>query len=164
MKEIPLTQGHTAIVDDEDFEIWGHIKWCAVVRPKSRTVYAVRYVRPDDEGTRSRLLHRVILNAPRGVEVDHIDGNGLNNCKSNLRLDYTRQNNQNRAKQVNNKSGYIGVSWSKSASKWQAFVKLDGKNRYVGVYEEATDAAKARDAEARRLHGEYARLNFPEGD
>lgn len=108
------------------------------------------------------LLHRFLLQPEDGMSVDHIDGNGLNNQRSNLRLATHGQNMMNRRKHVNNTSGYTGVCWDKGAEKWRATLSYRGKTLHIGRFQEPADAALARDKLARELHGEFAQLNFPE--
>ncbi len=103
-KEIPLTQGLVAIVDDADYEYLSQFKWCA--RKAGNTYYAVR-----QENKRFICMHIQIIGRRPGLEIDHIDGNGLNNRRSNLRFVTLRQNQQNRL--YRRYSKYHGVSWDK---------------------------------------------------
>jgi hypothetical protein len=160
MKEIPLTGGYTAIVDDEDFERVSQFKWFA--EDHRHTMYAKRNVRREDGGWTSERLHRFILGPPDGIAVDHIDRNGLNNRRENLRIATASENQHNRGKAVNNTSGYIGVSWHKKSGKWQAMIKVNGGAKHLGLFACPVAAAKARDKAAIELHGEFASLNFPD--
>ena len=111
-------------------------------------------------------LHRVMLDAPKGMVVDHINRNGLDNRRSNLRLCTHKENMQNRRANSKNSTGYKGVRLTKSGKKYIARVcqKLDGKTveHYLGTYDTPEEAARAYDAKAIELFGEYASLNFPE--
>lgn len=89
------------------------------------------------------LLHRVIMNAPVGLEVDHIDLDKLNNVRSNLRITTHAQNNQNRPLNANNTSGYRGVTFDKKTGRWAAYAMLDGKRKHVGYFDEPDEAAEA---------------------
>lgn len=107
-------------------------------------------------------LHRFILGEP-DQQVDHIDGNRANCCRSNLRLATPAQNASNRGPSRNNKSGYKGVcQWTRRPGKWMAQVGFQGSRVYLGEFDTPEEAARAHDAKARELHGEFARLNFPD--
>lgn len=156
-KEIQLTQGKVALVDDEDFEWLNQWKWHA--HERHNIFYAVCSSRID--GKVSKKMHRQILNPGNDLQVDHIDGNGLNNQRINLRLCSHAQNIYNRGKLKSNTSGYIGVSWNKAKKKWSARTERNGKVFFLGYYENADDAAKAYDRHAKEFRGEFARTNFP---
>lgn len=104
-------------------------------------------------------MHHLIVDVPKGMVVDHINGNKLDNRKSNLRICNQRQNTWNKRKRSNNKSGYTGVSWNKAASKWSAEVRKDGEKHYLGLYVSKHAAAKAYNRKAKELFGEFTRLN-----
>lgn len=153
MKEIPLTQGKIALVDDADYEYLTQWKWCAAVMSKG-LVYAKR----TNKGIQ---MHRIIMNASSGIEVDHIDRNGLNNVKTNLRICSHRQNMYNQSIKSNKKaSQYKGVHWNLRARKWYAMIRIEGKNKNLGYFFDELDAALVYDAAARIHHGEFARTNF----
>lgn len=145
------------MVDDEDFENLNQWKWYAF--PDKKTMYARRNTRTKPK--RGSRMHREILAAPIGVGIDHEDGNGLNNQRSNLRLATDGENNRNRGIQSNNTSGYIGVYWCKGAGKWFATIKICGKRHFIICSDDIIEAAKARDTAAIKYHGEFAKLNFP---
>lgn len=112
-------------------------------------------------------LHRLIAihfipNPDNLPYVDHIDGNRLNNSIENLRWCTMSQNNMNKGATPGSSSSYKGVSWTKDKNKWKAFTKLNGKMIHLGYHECEEDAARAYDAKARELHGEFVRLNFPD--
>lgn len=157
MKEIKLTRGMVALVDDEDFLALTVYKWCAFKDRK--TFYAVRYEHSQGKQTKV-YMHRVIMSAPIGMFVDHKDHDGLNNQKSNLRLCNHSQNGRNRQVSRNNTSGFKGVCWNKQAEKWMAYIKDNGISRTLGNFDSREEAAKAYDMAARKLFGEFAKLNF----
>lgn len=154
-KELILSQGKVALVDDEDFDWLNQWKWCVMRRKK--TFYVVRSARSH---SKMAYLHRVILNAPKGMEVDHINGDGLDNRRSNLRLATRAENGRNRHMQVNNKSGYKGVSWYKQYGRWRTTIKVSGKTLNLGYFDLPEIAALAYDEAARGYFGEFAKTNF----
>lgn len=163
MKKIPITQGKFALVDDADYEWLNQWKWC-VVFDSNKKWYAVRaeYVGPLGKKTRKTVrMHRLIMGEPKGLQVDHKDmEDTLNNQRSNLRVATKGQNMRNRGKQVNNKSGFKGVSWSKQNKKWYAWIGFNGKTLPIGHYDDIKEAAKAYNQKALELHGDFARLNI----
>jgi hypothetical protein len=158
MKQIPLTQGKFALVDDEDFEYLNQYKWCAVTKKRKDgnegTFYAITH-----PGIR---MHRLIMNAPKELEVDHIDGDGLNNQKHNLRNCTRLQNVLNQKIQQTNKktSKYRGVLWNGKRN-WRVQIQYKSKVYYLGYFVCEEEAARCWDKKAEELFGEFARLNFP---
>ncbi len=125
MREIPLSQGKIAFVDDEDYEYLSQFRWYA--NNIQGLTYARRTVR------RAPFMHHMILSTiPKGKVTDHIDGNGLNNQRSNLRIVTMRENTQNL--HIKKSSKYPGVTWHKATQKWMAQAYLNGKHAYLGVY------------------------------
>ena len=160
MKEIKLTQGKVAIVDDEDFEYLDQWKWYAKKNPRSDTYYAARSISFYVDGKRkqgTKYMHKEILDAPRGMEVDHENHNGLDNQKSNIRICTQSQNQRNRLKYKNNTRGYKGVSSLRKYIVAQIFV--DGKNKWLGYFKTPELAAKAYNKAAIKYFGEFAQLN-----
>lgn len=160
MKEVPLTQGKITLVDDEDYPRIIMHKWCAV---KDRnTWYAVRGMRGRGRNKNKLIqLHRFLLNAKLGEECDHINGDGLDNHKSNLRIVTTQQNQWNQRKRLNTSSKYKGVHKRSDCNKWQARIRINnGKQISLGFFDKEEDAAKAYDVKAIELFGEYAKTNF----
>ena len=155
MKNIPLSAKAFAVVDDEDYPILSIHKW--QVQKEKTTSYAVRSKQLNGV-TKKIYMHREIIGTPPGMETDHIDGDGLNNQRANLRVVTKRQNRMNRGNRK--RHGYVGVS--KQGCKYRARLKYDYKDFNIGIFDSEVDAAKARDKFAREIFGEYARLNFPE--
>lgn len=155
-RTIPLTKGYEAIVDFEDFEWLNNYDWGILTPYKGQyTTYAMKKSQAESKG-KSRLMHRIILNAPRNMCVDHINGNGLDNRESNLRLCSHRENLCNSKKQKNGiTSVYKGVSWDKSRNKWTAHI-----NKYnLGRFNSEIEAALFYNEAALKYHGKFAKLN-----
>lgn len=149
MKKIKLTQGKYALVDDLDFRFLNQWKWHYL-----NIGYAAR--RDYSNNGTYLLMHRVILNTPKGLETDHKNGNKLDNRRLNIRICTKSENSFNKNKQNNNTSGFKGVFWRKDRSKWK--VKIGKIN--VGLFSDKVMAAKAYDKKAKELFGEFVRLNF----
>jgi hypothetical protein len=150
-----------AVVDEADYERVMTHKWHAAC--SLRVTYAAASVRIN--GRRTTIsLHRFILDVldDASVEVDHIDTDGLNNRRSNLRLASRAENSRNRRSRRGTSSRYKGVSWNKNAKAWVANIARDGRMMYLGYFSSEIEAARAYDYEAVVLHGDFARLNFPE--
>jgi hypothetical protein len=154
MKEIPLTQGKVALVDDGDYGLVIQHKWYAA--ELKRHWYAVR----SGQNHRMIFLHREIMNASAGVQVDHINGNGLDCRRENLRLCTPAENNRNSSKPRSNTSGYKGVTWHKRGAKWQAAISWNRKSIHLGLFSDPETAARAYDEAARKYHGAFAKTNF----
>lgn len=161
MKEIELAikwkkgvknKGLFVLVDDDIFDKFKKWNW------NLGEGYAQHRL-SKKEGFKLVKMHRLIMNAPKGVEVDHIDGNRLNNQKQNLRFASHGQNNQNRPKmhKSTNTSKYKGVGWMKSHQLWRARIK----HYHLGLFKTETEAAKAYDIKAKELFREFSHLNFP---
>lgn len=153
MKEIALTRGYVALVDDDQYERIAACKWYAAVQPNY--VYAARC-----SNKRIVWMHRVILDARLGENVDHVDGDGLNNQRSNLRLATRSQNQQNQRKKSPASSRFKGVSWNKGNRKWESNIQHHHVRSHLGSFTSEVDAAKAYDSMAYRLFGEFAKLNL----
>ncbi len=162
-KVLILTQKMYAIVDEDDYNnLIIHNWFCYKNR---NTIYAARNI-PRPNGTQYiQPLHREVMGLLEGdgFIVDHINRNGLDNRKTNLRIVSCSLNNHNRKLQRNNTSGYYGVSWHKESQKWCASISLHNKAIWVGLFPDAKSAAIARDIEALKLYGASATLNFSGG-
>lgn len=157
MKVVPLSQGLVALVDDSVFASVNLHKWHADRREK--TIYA-----------RARIagslvyLHRWLVNAPDSAKVNHWDGNGLHNWFDNLRVCTNAQNvrYQILPRQGKRTSRFKGVSWYRRDQCWRAYIVLDACQKHLGYFDDEVEAAKAYDAAAQKLFGDFAALNFPD--
>lgn len=153
-KQIPLSQGLFATVDDDMYEYLSQWKWYAI---KARTTfYAVRNIGHSPFQKRV-WMHRVIMNTPNEMDTDHWDGNGLNNQRDNLRVCTNTQNQANKNKQTNNTSGHKGVFWN--LGKWHAKIGVNGQVVHLGTFSNIEDASRAYDEAAQKYFGEFARIN-----
>lgn len=157
MKKIKLNNGRVALVDDEDFDALTNIKW--VVTPKGGTAYARGYVRVRGVGVIAVLMHRYILDPPGKYVVDHINGDGLDNRRENLRACTHTENLQNMRK-LGGSSSYRGVHWDSRRERWVASIRVSGKKTSIGAFEDEVQAAKAYDEVCRKTRGQFARCNF----
>ena len=162
MRQIPLTRNLVALVDDEDFERLSQFTWYAKPSGKRGNYYAYRSV-GCYENYRKIIMHREILPPPQGYFIDHINGNGLDNQKANLRVCTMSENMHNRVKNKNNKSGYKGVCAVKGLRdrQWITQIVVGGKKIRVGYYNDLLEAAHAYDEAAYKYFGEFANVNFP---
>lgn len=161
VREIQLTQGQIAIVDDEDYDALNAFKWYAWWSKYTETFYAVRNT-PLGGGKWGRLhMHRFVTSAPEDMHVDHINKNTLDNSKENLRVCPASENQRNRGKQQNNTSGFKGVYFHKACNKWCARIGIENKKLHLGLFTDILEAARAYDKAALELHGAFARTNFP---
>lgn len=158
MKEIQLSQGKVALVDDEDFERLSKMRWHAQVIGNSW--YAKRHFwsKPDKKYL-TWYMHRIVMNAPDSMVVDHKDHNTLNNQKVNLRVCTKAQNNINTSKRPNTSSKFKGVCYFKSRDKYIAYIEHASKRTYLGYHKTEEDAAKAYNKKAIEIHGQFAQLN-----
>lgn len=131
-------------------------KWRKQVHKRAKKVYVVAYC-----GGTLVYLHRLITGALPGQVVDHIDGDGLNNTDSNLRVVTPGQNRANSKRDRDNRSGYKGVTWAICSKCWMAQIKARGVTYYLGLFHDKKRAAFAHDRAALALHGQHAGLNFP---
>lgn len=159
---IALTQDRWTLVDDRDYTFlisFGTWSFNPVkMKRDPKAGYAV--TGKSAGGKRNIYMHKLLTGYE---EVDHKDGNKLNNRRGNLRDCTHSQNQSNRPLPCSNRSGFRGVSWFRRDSCWRAFIKVNGKQKHLGYFQDRVLAAKKYDQAARKLFGEFARLNFPEG-
>lgn len=156
---IPLSgkagQGDVALVDAADRDLVAAYKWNLL--RSFQCLYAVTYV-----GRKRVLMHRLVMDAKKGQIVDHINFNGLDNRRANLRLCTPAENAMHSRKRRNSVSRYIGVTWHTASKSWAVSIKHSGKSFRQPGFATEVEAAVFRDSLARKLHGEFASLNFPE--
>jgi hypothetical protein len=159
-RRIYLGEGEWTIVDPADYYRFGNFKW-GIDGQKTR-FYAVRNVKNGDKKVKKVRLHREIMQAPVGVLVDHRNRETLDNRRANLRFATQSQNMQNRRKRKNTTSRYIGVCLDKQRGQWEVRIIHRGKRIWIGRFHTEIEAARVHDEAAKKYHGEFARLNFPE--
>lgn len=150
MKTIPLTQNKIALVSDEDFEELSKYKW------HLHTTKFGDYARTSNP---KRYMHTFLMNPGHGYEVDHQDGDGLNNQRSNMRICTSSQNKANQKVRSDNVSGFKGVSWDKSREKWLAQTHYKGKYKYIGRFANKLEAVNAYNTTVIELFGDFAKVN-----
>lgn len=173
MKKINLTQGKVALVDDEDFDWLNKYKWYA--NESGNTYYAMRVITIQSQNKnknikrkRKRILmhvetlkHKLERELKPHKETDHINNNGLDNRKCNLREVNSSQNKMNRKKQNKKTSSiYKGIYWYKNKKKWHVRIMLNRKSICLGYFDDEKEAAITYDKAALKYFGEFARLNF----
>ena len=149
---IPLTKGKYALVDEEDYERVNQYNWFVHINQYASTRLESKQI----------LLHRFIMDAKKGEFVDHINFNGLDNRKINLRICSKAENQTHQRPSKNKfKTAFKGVYWIKSKNKWRVEVSKMGIRYYMGYYYDEIEAARAYDKKAKELFSEFAYLNFP---
>lgn len=158
MKEIPLTKGYVALVDDDDYAYLSKFKWYW------STGYAVRDVwYPERKYKAKILMHREILRFPKQYLIDHINMNGTDNRKENLRLASKAENQRHQKVRSHNKTGYKGVSVDyrrkEGSKRYRSRINVDGVKYELGLFRTPEEAAVAYNEAAKKYHGEFAHLN-----
>jgi len=155
VKEIkPLNSDKLMKVDDEDYEELSKHKWWF-----NNKGYPHTYIYVDNKRT-SIFMHQILIKPPKGLQIDHIDRDKLNNQRDNLRIATQSQNNMNRIKQKNTSSKYKGVSWHKEHKKWRAYITFKDKYIHLGYFTNEDDAGRAYNKRAKELFNKYANLNI----
>jgi len=156
---VPLTKGYEAVIDSEDVAAVAGYRWMS--RECPRTVYAYRSGEMDGKRV-SIMMHRVLMGEPVGLQVDHKDGDGLNNRKredsGNLRVATRQQNQHNKRNARNNTSGFKGVTFRKDRNRWQARIYLADECKHLGYFHTPEEAASAYAKASADLHGEFGRV------
>ncbi len=151
---VPLTKGYEAVIDAVDVPLVAGFNWCA--NKDKHVVYAIR---TDLSGVKRRgtSIHRTILGEPAGMCVDHIDRDGLNNRRANLRVATPEQNRHNSKMLCTNTSGLKGVHWRDDQKKWRAQITVAGKKKNLGYFPTKEEAHAAYCKASQELHGEFGR-------
>ena len=155
MKTVPLVNSDLcAIVDDADYQLVRKYNWYLL--KGNTTNYA-------KTGSHT-YMHRVISGAPRGMDTDHWNHDGLDNRRQNLRICTKSENHRNKNRHRDSRSPYLGVSKRKNANRWESAIMVNRKRLYLGLYKTAEEAARARDAATLKYYGDRSPLNFPSPD
>lgn len=152
---IRCSSGKYALIDPEDYEYLSKFNW------NDYTGYPRTFRRRKSENNKliGTSMHALILKAPKGLAIDHINGNTLDNRKKNLRIVTSQQNGCNRKLGSNNTTGYKGVTYHKRDRLYQSSIKIKGKRQYLGWFKTAEEAANAYNKASKILHGEFGRIN-----
>ena len=164
--EIKLTKGKVAFIDDSDFHLVSTVKSWQAHRHSHRYTWYARGVLPRrvDPSQKYVLMHRLIIGDRLGIQVDHVNGDGLDNRRGNLRFATPQQNAANqRTMRSDNTSGFKGVTLHKQKGKWQAQLSVMGKNVFLGLFNDPRDAALAYNEAAKNAFGEFAAVNTMPG-
>lgn len=157
---IPLSQGKVAIVDAADYEALSQFKWHA--RGEELTFYAARNLLLPNGKRGIVLMHRAIMNPAPERFIDHVNHDGLDNRRANLRDCSKGENQRNTTSRRGSSSQFLGVGWDANNSKWRAKIEINGRQFHLGRYADETEAARAYDAAAVKYHGQFANPNFPQ--
>lgn len=159
---IRMTQPKYAKVDPSDYERLRKFEW--LVKKGKNSFYAQRRVPTGKRGKEKLVyMHQMVTKVPEGMVIDHINQDGMDNRSANLRAATYSQNSCNRKKRPGTtRSKYKGIYWKKKIRKWQASIQFNKKRIYLGRFLDEIEAAKAYDRAAKKYHGEFACLNFPD--
>lgn len=151
---VPLTRSREAVIDASDAGMLSNWNWCFRAGPRGGYAGRGQII----EGRRHIVyMHRAILGAPGHLHVDHINGDGLDNRRANLRTATLAQNRWNEGVRKNNLSGFKGVSFVAAKAKWRAEINASGRKHHLGYFATAEDAGAAYAAAAKELHADFAR-------
>lgn len=156
-------KGASFSVDDDDWSRLQRYTW-HVVRPDGRKCYVRSHIRDESGKQRTVYLHRLVMNAGVGQEVDHINGDGLDNRKENLRFATRQENCRNSPKRAGTLSQFKGVYRDPKSGRWRAYIRVNYRMIWLGYFESERDAALAADSAVRETYGEFGRFNFPQGN
>jgi hypothetical protein len=157
MREIPLTQSKVALVDDEDFNYLNQWNWC--INKDVRTLYAFKG--KSQNSNKASSMHQLLVSVPEGMEIDHINHNGLDNRKENLRVCTHAENIHNQRTQNRNKtSQFKGVCWMEKSKRWRARIKVNMEFIYLGSFISEIKAALAYDKASKKYYGDFSCTNF----
>jgi hypothetical protein len=159
-RRIYLGEGEWTILDPADYYRFGNLKWS--ISGRDGKFYAIRGVKTKPDEIKLICMHREMMKAPAGVLVDHRNGDNLDNRRSNLRLATPTENSCNRRKTKGGSSQYKGVCFHRRRGEWVSRIKIHRKSIFLGSFDKEVEAARAYDEAARKYHGEFARLNFPD--
>lgn len=152
---VRLTRGYTAVIDAADVGFVEGFNWHSAVF--KGTAYAVRNAPKPCGGQSTLRMHRIITSAQESLVVDHINGDGLDNRRQNLRVVSHALNMRNQSLRSDNKSGLKGIRWREPTQKWNAYINVDGKHYSLGHYATKEEAYAAYIEGSKRFHGEFAR-------
>jgi hypothetical protein len=159
VKEIQLTQGQVALIDDEDFELIRPYKWNAQYNKNTDSYYAVANIPNQNGRTKSYVdvirMHTLIANTPNGLKTDHKNHNTLDNRKENLRICNDSESAYNRKMRSDNQTGFKGITFEKKKKLFRAVISANGKRIGLGRYKTAELASAAYEKAAKELHGEF---------
>jgi hypothetical protein len=160
-RKIPLTKGLFAIVDPDDYDRLVNFNWHA--RKSTYTHYAVRSIKIGKNKIKVECMHHIIIDIPPGLFCDHINHNGLDNRKANLRPATLAQNIRHRRKfKSPSRSKYKGLTWRKKENAWHVRITVHYKRIFLGSFKDELEAAHAYDRAAKQFYGDFATLNFPQ--
>ena len=155
-----LKDGSSIILDEDDYNALSEFKISAPYKRQGGKRYAVIHLWNEAQGRyRLHRLQRLLMNCPRGKDVDHINRDTLDYRRLNLRVCTSQQNAMNKGKYRNNRSGLKGVYWYESRCEWRSYIKVPGRTIALGRFDDPLSAARAYDAAALKLHGEFACIN-----
>jgi len=163
-RRIPLTKGRFAIVDPDDYTRLNHFNWYAA--KSIHTWYAIRSLTTSRHGKRkNQYMHHLVIAIPAGCFADHINHNGLDNRKANLRPATLSQNIRHRRKfNTPSRSKFKGLTWRKKEKAWHVRITVNDKRLFLGSFKDELEAARTYDSSAKLYYGDYASLNFPKNN